>query len=333
MKVHSVDATYDTQRWNTNAPHPLVSWEWGEARSRMGIEVTRIAEEAADGSVRPFQITWHPVPYTPFTIGYMPRTAVPSSDVIDALTSEAEKRRALFVKIEPYVFKDDFDENTGGDFLGRVVRSPHPLFPRWTQLLDITPSEESLLAGMKSKWRYNIRLAEKKGVTVREMTTDEGFELFADLYFKTTRRQKYAGHTKSYHKTVFEELRGTISHILVALYNNEPLSAYHLFLFNDRLYYPYGGSSVEHRNLMASNLLMWESIRFGKQNGAVVFDMWGSASPEGDARSSGWEGFSRFKEGFGTTYAECIGSYDLVLNPALYKVYNVADIVRKKLLF
>ena len=108
---------------------------------------------------------------------------------------------------------------------------------------DRQKTEDQLLEAMKPKWRYNIRLAQKKGVEVKEMTSDEGFEIFSDLYFQTTNRQSYHGHDKNYHKVIFETLQRSIGHILIAFYEGIPLSAYHLFLFNNVLYYPYGGSS------------------------------------------------------------------------------------------
>lgn len=329
MSVKIVD-TYDRQEWNSVAPHPLVSWEWGEARARMGIDVLRIAETSGEKLMNVFQLTFHQLPHTSYTIGYMPRTFVPSEEVIDVIKIEASKRKAVFVKTEPYVRTSDNPDLSV--LKNNAVHSPHPLFTEWTQMLDLKKSEDELLKNMKSKWRYNIRLAEKKGVTVEEKTSEEGFREFADLYFQTTGRQKYAGHNREYHKIVFEALKDSQSHILIAYYNGEPLSAYHLFHFNDTLYYPYGGSSDKYREVMASNIIMWEAIRLGKKLGAKEFDMWGSLGPDYDRSAGGWAGFTRFKEGFGTEFVQFVGSYDVVLNPVLYRVYNVADVLRKRFL-
>ena len=194
--------------------------------------------------------------------------------------------------------------------------SPHPLFPSWTQILDLTKSEDELLKSFHSKTRYNIRLAEKKGVVVKEMSNDKGFEIFSKLYFDTCKRQKYFGHTPKYHQIVWNSLKKDISHILIAFYNDTPLAAYELFYFKNILYYPYGGTSLEYRNLMASNLLMWEAIKLGKKSGAEKFDMWGSLSPGYDSSHS-WSGFTRFKEGYGTKFTEFIGSYDQIISGLL----------------
>lgn len=320
--------TEETPDWNNKAIHPLSSWEWGEARKKLGTEVLRIGEFENNKLQDVFQMTFHPIPHTPYTVGYLPRSVVPSRDVLNLVKEESLKRKSVFTKIEPYVEADDVDSSLF--FFAESQRSPHPLFPKWTQMLDVTPSEDDLLASFKSKTRYNINLAEKKGVKIVEKTDAEGYAMFEELYFQTTQRQEYKGHTRHYHKTIFETLKNDISHILIAMYEGEPLAAYHLFLFNDVLYYPYGGSSDKHRNVMASNLLMWEAIRLGKKLNAKKFDMWGSEGPDYDRSAGGWSGFTRFKEGYNTQFVEFVGSFDIVYNPMLYRLYGVADVVRKK---
>ncbi len=323
--------TYTTQpaHWNEKAIHPLVSWEWGEAREKMGVQVVRVGETHNGELSDTYQMTLHPLPHTPYFIGYVPRTRIPSPEVLKELVHIARQKGVLFIKFEPYVKQSEVLREHDY-FFKESTHSNHPLFPKWTQMLDLTRGEDAIFASLKPKWRYNIKLAHKKGVNVREMTTDAGFEVFSKLYFETAHRQEYAGHSKQYHRTVFETLKDSMSHILVAWYEGVPLGAYHVFLFNDVLYYPYGGSSLEHRNVMGSNALMWETIRFGLRHGAHTFDMWGSLSPDYAGDDSAWGGFTRFKEGYGTDFVEFVGSYDVVLNPILYRVYNVAHIVRSK---
>jgi lipid II:glycine glycyltransferase (peptidoglycan interpeptide bridge formation enzyme) len=100
-----------------------------------------------------------------------------------------------------------------------------------------------------------------------------------------------------------------------------------LFVYKDTLYYPYGASSSEHRETMASNLMMWEAIKFGKNLGLKKFDMWGALSPNPDPKDP-WYGFHRFKQGYGPELVEFIGSYDLIINPMLYQLYKIADKIR-----
>jgi lipid II:glycine glycyltransferase (peptidoglycan interpeptide bridge formation enzyme) len=94
------------------------------------------------------------------------------------------------------------------------------------------------------------------------------------------------------------------------------------------LYYPYGASSSRFKNIMASNLMMWEAIRFGKKHGATLFDMWGSLGPN-PSISDPWYGFHRFKQGYNPRLIEFIGSFDLVINPKLYKLYNLVHKARE----
>lgn len=132
------------------------------------------------------------------------------------------------------------------------------------------------------------------------------------------------------------------AHLLVARYTppsqtkfstlNSQLStqilvAWILFVFKDTLYYPYGASSREHREVMASNFMMWEAIRFGKKLGLTKFDMWGALGPNPDPKDP-WFGFHRFKQGYGPEHIEFVGSYDLVTNPFVYPIYAIADKIR-----
>ncbi len=335
MTIRTIEENFDSEVLNKVATHPLQSWEWGEARQKMGIEILRLGEFNGDQSIAVFTITFHKIPHTPFTIGYLPRSVLPSKEMLEKIFIEGKKRRAIFVKMEPNIKKNSKFEIRNS----KLLNSPHPLFTDWTQVVDLTKSEEELLAVMKSKTRYNIKVAQKHNVTVREMTNDEGFEIFANLYFKTTARQKYHGHNKVYHKTVFDSLKDGISHILIAQLEVNgkiiPLSAFELFIFNDVAYYPYGGSSIEYRNVMAPNLLMWQSMLLAKSLGCRAFDMWGSLPPdyaETNLKDSDWAGFTRFKEGFGGEFVEFVGSYDLVINPVFYPIYNIAYRIRKRLI-
>ena len=209
-----------------------------------------------------------------------------------------------------------------------LVQSKKSLFTKYNFLIDLTKTEEQLLAAMHPKTRYNIGIAQKKGVEVYESTKEEDFEIYLKLYFETTKRQKYFGHTSSYHKLVWQTLAPVkMARLLIAKYQGEPLVAWMLLNFASTLYYPYGGSSKEYKDVMASNLIAWEAIRLGKKMGLKVFDMWGALAP--DAKESNpWYGFHRFKAGYGPAHVEYVGTYDLILKPALYNTLNIADKLR-----
>lgn len=327
MQIKLIPEDFDKTTYNSAAVNPIQSWEWGEARKELGIKVVRIGEFDGDKLKRVYQITFHKIPYTNFTVAYMPRSEFPDQSAINFIKETARQKQAIFVKLEPYVEKNSLRKTLPSG----LVHSTHPLFPTWTQVLDLSKSEDELLKKLKSKTRYNMRLAQKKGVIVKEESTDVGFETFSKLYFETTKRQRYHGHDHHYHKVVWNHLKKSIAHILIAYFKNTPLAAYELFHFNDVLYYPYGGTSELYRNLMASNLLMWEAIRLGKKLNVKKFDMWGSLPPDYDTTSP-WAGFTRFKEGYGTEFVEFIGSYDLVINPSMYQLYNTVYRLRRILL-
>lgn len=332
MTVRHIENDLSPEEYDKIAPHPLQSWEWGEARKKMGTAVERLGLFREDLLQSVFQMTLHPLPFGIGSIGYLPRSVVPNQEVVNFLTAYAQKNNLVFIKLEPYEehhLSQGKIEQLAKDF--PLLRSHHPLFPDWTQILDLNKKEDELLKNLKSKTRYNIRLAQKKGVTVKEESNKKGFEIFTRLYFETCRRQNYFGHNLSYHKTIWENLRSKIAHIYIAYYNDTPLAAYELFLFHDRAYYVYGGTSLAYKQVMASNLLMWEAIQFAQRKGCKLFDMWGSLPPDYPQHHP-WAGFTRFKEGYGTQFTRLTGSYDLVVQPQKYVLYSVLFRLRENYL-
>jgi len=324
MKIQIVGDNFDKKQYNNLAIHPLQSWQWGEARKKMGIQVLRIGEYTNNQITNVYQITFHKIPYTNYKIGYLPRSRFPSKAVLNYLLDYSKKNNVAFIKIEPYITNSEFIIHNSE----LLRKSPHPLFPDWTIILDLDKSEDELLKNMKSKTRYNIRLAQKKGVVVKEESNKKGFEIFCRLYFETCKRQNYKGHNPLYHKIIWETLKKDLAHIVIAYHQNTPLAAYELFLFNNTFYYPYGGTSEEMRNLMASNIIMWEAIRLGKNLGADKFDMWGSLPPI-YPQNHPWAGFTRFKEGYSGRFIQMAGSFDLIVNPLMYKLYDFTYSLRE----
>ena len=331
MEIKIIEADFKSEDYNKAAYHPMQTWEWGKARKKMGISLLRLGEFEKNVLKNVYQVSFHKIPYTNYKIGYLPRSIYPQSDILNFLLSYAKKNNTIFIKIEPYVRKDDTNKLIENYKEFTIIKSQHSLFPKWTQVLDLTKPESVLLSQMKSKTRYNIRLAKKKGVEIKEMSNEQGFEIFSKLYFETCKRQKYHGHNQKYHKILWESFKNNIAHIIIAFYNNIPLASFELFYFKNILYYPYGGTSLKHRNLMSSNLLMWEAIRLGKELGAKTFDMWGSLAPDYD-NNSDWSGFTRFKQGYGCKFVEMAGSFDLVINKGMYKLYGLGHKLRKKIL-
>ena len=326
----------ERQQFNAAVKHPLQTWEWGEFRRTTGVEIERLGIFDAGKMVGGMQISFHPIPKIPFTVGYFPKGEMPSKDQIEVLDHLAKRKKALFIKLEPNI-ATPVDSISGLDTVRRFLIEHgavpgRPLFTRYTFLLNLQPSEEQLLAACKPKTRYNISVAEKKGVEIVEDTTLEGLQAYLDLQHETTARQRFYAHSDEYFQKMFQLLNpsGMIK-IFRAVWEGKTLVVWIMFHHKDVLYYPYGASSREHRDLMASNLMMWRMIQLGKKLGCRSFDMWGSLGPD-PSSSDPWFGFHRFKQGYGATLSEFVGTYDLVANPPLYQIFSLADDLRWKLL-
>ncbi|MBI5620921.1 peptidoglycan bridge formation glycyltransferase FemA/FemB family protein [Candidatus Gottesmanbacteria bacterium] len=323
--------------------HPLQSEAWGSFRRAMGIDVVRLAQG--------WQLTFHKIPFTPLTIGYFPKGPLPTQPMIDTLTKVGKQKRAIFIQFESNVAchceeRSDvaISRKQSLEIASLIARndkllkpSHHPLFTRYTFVLDLTRSEEELLKVMHPKTRYNINVAQKHGVIVKEDNSQEAFETYLKLLLETTSRQGFYAHNETYHRRMWETLRQSsgqarqIAHLFTATYQGKILAAWIIFAWQDTIYYPYGASSRQHRETMAPTLMLWEIAKWGKKNGYKAFDLWGALGPQPDERDP-WYGFHRFKQGFGPELVEFVGSYDLILNPLLYRVYQVADILRWKIL-
>lgn len=311
---------------NNNNLHPLQSSLWGEFRKKTGVEVI---------SKDNLLLTLHKIPYTKYTIGYLPKNSVPSKQMFINLKKMVLEKNCIFIQIEPNVEASE-KLKLGIEKLG-LVASAHPLFTKYSFVLDLTKTEEELLKNMHPKTRYNIKLAEKKGVKISEDNSNKAFEEYLKLTKETTDRQKFYAHDQNYHKLMWETLRQTqnkqvnfdvlSAHLLKAEYNGQTLVAWVLFVLGDTLYYPYGASSSKYREVMASNLMMWEAIKFGKRLGLKNFDMWGALSKTPDNKDP-WYGFHKFKEGYGARHVEFLGNYDFIINKNLYSFYKILNKLR-----
>jgi lipid II:glycine glycyltransferase (peptidoglycan interpeptide bridge formation enzyme) len=337
-------AEEDHASWDEKATHPLGSWAWGEFRAGMGIDVVRLVQRNATKLTGAWQITFHKLPATPFTIGYFPKGPMPSKTMLRAIMDIGRAKRAVLIQLEPNVKKEEIKslrDQTLKQLLSLQqtsaptipLRPSHrPLFTKYNFILDIRPSEAELLRSMHHKTRYNIRVAQKHGVVVSEETSEEGFAAYLKLLSETTGRQKFYAHNEAYHRRMWETLsKAGIAKLFTARVNGEAAAAWIIFAFHDTIYYPYGTSSREFRETMAPNLLLWEIIRWGKARGYSFFDLWGALGPTPD-QNDPWYGFHRFKEGYRPELVEYVGSFDLVLRPAMYKFYQLADTLRWKIL-
>ena len=310
---------------NNKSLHPLQSLEWGTFREKTGIKVIK-----QNGIL----LTIHPIPHLKWNIGYLPKGPMPTKQLVAELIKIGREEKCIFIQLEPNAEKTE-ELKIKINNLG-LVPSAHPLFTKYTFTLDLTKSEEELLKNMNSKTRYNIKVAQKHGVVVEEDNSSKAFERYLSLTKETTNRKGFYSHTEKYHRLMWETLKVAngnklTAHLLVAKYKSEILVTWILFILGDTLYYPYGASSSSHKEVMASNLMMWEVIKYGKKLGLKKLDMWGALGPDPDQKDP-WFGFHRFKQGYGGRLVEFLGSYDLIINKKAYAIYKIADKFRYLLL-
>src|SRR5258706_3699195 len=299
------------------ATHPLQTSAWAVFRKEWGNEIL----ETKWGL-----FTIHKLPFTANKIAIFEKGPMPTEEMIKDLVKIGKENNLVFIKLEPnYPVKKDnmacADKDKAIKLLTKYSAVPGETAFTPTQLwIDLKPSEEDLMKSFSSKTRYNIRLAIKSGVTVKEDNSDKAFDKYLELTRETVNRQGFYAHTEKYHKLMFAILKNTeIAHLMTATYKKEIITTWILFTWRDFLYYPYGASTEQHKNVMANNLMMWEAIKFGKKLGLKTFDLWG--------REEG-KGFTKFKEGYSPKVIEFLGTWDLVINKPLYKVYKLAEKVR-----
>ena len=275
--------------------------------------------------------------------------------VLNDLESFARKHGAIFLKIDPDVVlgrgvphsAEEVIDGGGQAVTSELKRrgwdySSDQIQFRNTVLIDLGLSEEELLGHMKQKTRYNIRLAEKKGVTLRVGTLHD-LGLLYRMYAETAIRDGFVIRDEDYYKTVWgkfmENAQSPVSGLqssnspitpyqlstpfaepLIAEVNHEPIAAIFVFYFAGRAYYVYGMSRPLHREKMPAYLLQWEAIKRAKARGCRIYDLWGA--PEVFDESDSMWGVYRFKEGLGGEVVRTLGAWDFTPSPLWYKMYS-----------
>ena len=213
----------------------------------------------------------------------------------------------------------------------RFVKAPVNVQPASTVILPIDCSEDDILAAMKPKSRYNIRLSFKKGVTVIDAGTD-GLKQWYDLYRETSVRDRIAIHSFEYYRSLLELAKNygegaPVIKLLLAEIDKEVLAGIIVAIKGEYAWYLYGASSNRKRNYMPSYALQWRAIRMAKENGCRYYDLFG-IPPAPDAGHP-MHGLYRFKTGFGGIILHRYGSYDIINRKFLYSVYRAGENVRR----
>lgn len=309
--------------------HILQTKEWSDFKSSYG------STSIEAGNVF---YTKHAIPLTNNFYAYCPRVNPLDID-FEKLKKSLIKNNCIACHLDvPNIIKGSNEETASLEILEmHCSKSPRDEFAKGNFILDLTPSLEEILNNMHPKQRYNIKLAEKKGVTVRKSSKDlkEDLDVFFELYKDTAKRQGYFYRSKDYFEKMIEAFekngKKDAIYFLIMEFNGIPLSAWMLFIYDGALYYPYGGSSTEYRNLQPNSLVGWEAIKFGKKHNCEYFDMWGAAYDLED-KDDPYYGFTDFKRKFGGQHVQYIDSYDLVINAPAYHLFNTVNSLRWKLL-
>ena len=322
--------------YNKVIEHPLQTWEWGDFRKNTGVEIERIGLFENGKLQRAFQVSFHTIPFINRTIGYLPKSYLPDDLQLSSLQQIAKEHGAVAIKLEPNVAQPVTDKSAHwkiAEFLKKNGAVPgRSLFTKYSFNIDLTKTDDELFANLSSKTRYNVNVASKKGVKIEERTSEAGMREYLEILAETTKRQGFYAHSPTYFSKMWTALKDSgMIRIFAAVYEGKTLASWIMFVQNNVLYYPYGASRSIHRDVMASNLMLWEMILFGKSAGCKSFDLWGSLGPEPDKKHP-WFGFHRFKKGYGGTLVEFVGTYDLIIDPFWYKIFRTGDNIRWKLL-
>jgi len=285
----------------------LQSWNWGEFQKSLNQNIYRFSDQ--DFVCLAVE--------TDLTVGkkyiYCPRGPVGNAEsaLLDLKKFE-ENRVIIFTRLEP----------------NQPMHLPvaaKETQPKNNWMLSLESTEEELLIGMKPKARYNINLASRKGVTVREGTQAELLDFFK-LMLETAKRNQFKLHPQSYYLQMWDYLAPDNLKLLLAFYQGQVVCGMLLSIFGETATYLHGGSSQKFKGLMAPYLLHFEAMKLAKAQGAKTYDFGGIAPKDQPGHS--WAGISRFKKGFGGFEVNFPGSYDLIYSPIWYNVYKNARKLR-----
>ena len=307
----------------------LQSWEWGTLEHAKGHTIHRLAwgDDEIDACALlvertlPFRWKYLYCPRGPVSKSNLPRRQAGGSNeswnrLVNDLTTFAKKQHAVFLRLEPsYSHCQNLDISKYA--ASRTVQ------PSKTLRVPLEPSEENLLAAMHQKTRYNIRLAERSGVTIDACNISSNpheLDHFLKLLKATTTRDGFQGHTDAHYRLLLHHLD---ARLFLAKHGGDIIAGAIVAFFETTAYYLHGASSNEKRDVMAPHLLQWHIMREAKQRGCTVYDLWGVDEIR-------WPGVTRFKMGFAPSQPimKYPGTFDLPVSDWRYTLYSCVKKMR-----
>jgi lipid II:glycine glycyltransferase (peptidoglycan interpeptide bridge formation enzyme) len=239
----------------------------------------------------------------------------------------AAKENCVFVRVEPYSLPNGIVKVLKFRKVGKYSPLSRQFSPMDTQILDLSKRDDTLLEEMKPKWRYNIKLAYRKGVTVRTSTNLADLKKFHEMSMNMKERGYTPFGLTHYERLLFALSKGKHVKLFIAEYQKQPLSMLLVTQYGQVATYLHGTSSDDYRELMPNHVAQWEAILDAQRQGCLVYDFWGVA-PEG-AENHGWAGITRFKTGFGGETIHFVGAFDYAFSPLWYNMLYAANMLSK----
>ena len=309
------------------------SLEWGEVKTSWKKEV--ILSENSDGSIRGSLCVWiRKIPLFG-NIMYSARGPVCNlyneeviQDIVDGANQLAKKYNAFVLRVEPDVLKSDekFREiiiQKGFKIKDDSKDFKDEIQPRFVFQLNIKgKTEDEIFKEFHSKTRYNIRLATKKGVVIKEGTRDD-LKDFHKIMIETGARDNFIIRPLEYFERMYDCLGPEHMKLLMAYHNDEPIAGIIPIMYGNKVWYLYGASSNRHRNLMPNYLLQWTMIQEAIKRGADMYDFRGVSGVVDESHPQ--YGLYRFKKGFNADFTEFIGEIYLPFKPLRYKLYKFSE--------
>ena len=315
------------------------SYLWGKQKPMWQWDA--IAVRGEDGAIRgSLAVMTRKVPGIGRTLMYGCRGPVCDLDDRETFSQLLDGAKALAKKYKSYVIKIDPDVPSSNTAFSSMLQSFgfrakeggknfEAIQPRYVFRLNVEgKTEEELLANFHQKWRYNIRLAERKGVTVR-ICGKEMVPAFSDLMLTTGVRDGFVTRKPEYFAAMLDNL-GEHARLYMAFDPNDtPIAGTLAIHYGDKVWYLYGASSNEHRNLMPNYLLQWRMMQWAVETNCRIYDFRGVS---GDvSEDNPLYGLFRFKQGFGGDFTKFVGEMDLVLSPVIYWAVEHGTSVFKEL--
>lgn len=318
-----IQTVTDAAAWNALIAHltdayPLQTWEWGEIKRPAGWFPHRIALLNEDGSPRAAaQVLTRSVPQLPLSMLYIPRG--PIVDPVDtdglqalmqAIRAYGKTQGAIFCKIDPPWLAGTHHSLAALDF----QPSNEKVQVTDTYTIDLTQSEEQILAAMRPKTRQYIRKGEREGIIIEHDTTGKYLDACYQMYHETAQRAQFDLHSAGYYHTIFTTYPADLQYLYVALLNDVPVSFLWMAGFGRFAVELYGGISEQGQQTKANFVMKWQAIQAMKAHGYEIYDLNGRVN----------EGIGQFKEGFGPESISWIGPFDQVYRPMLYHAWTRA---------